>query len=78
MRFAAAHDHRVGLSRTADVVGVAACAAHQRRILAARDRLADAEFGQGQRGFGGPVIHSGSLPSFEAILDKAGLPLLQE
>ena len=48
MRDAAAHDHRIGLAGELDVVGVAALAAHQHRILGARHRLADAEFHQGE------------------------------
>ena len=48
VRVAAAHHHRIGLAGKLDVVGVAAVAAHQRRILGARHRLADAEFHQGE------------------------------
>ena len=45
---AAADHHRVGLAGKLDVVGVAALAAHQDRILGAHDRLADAELHQGE------------------------------
>ena len=48
VRDAAAHDHRIGLAGELDVVGVAAGSAHQRRVLGARHRLADAEFHQGE------------------------------
>ena len=39
---AAAHQHRIGLTRQIDVVGVAALALHQDRVLGAPHRLADA------------------------------------
>ena len=58
---AAAHHHRIGLAGPADVVGVAAFAAHQLGVFAAANRLTDAEFGQRKRGFGGSVIHAGAL-----------------
>ncbi len=44
---AAAHDHRIGLPGQAHVVGEAPFAPHQHRVLAAQDRLADAELGEG-------------------------------
>src|SRR5690242_963098 len=40
----AAHEHRVGLPRHVEVVGVAALPLHQDRILGAAYRLADAVF----------------------------------
>ena len=43
---AAANHHRIGLARKLDVVGVAAMPTHQRGVLGARHRLADAEFHQ--------------------------------
>ena len=61
MRVAAAHHHRIGLARPVDVVGVAAFAAHQRRILGAQHGLADAEFHQRKRVFGGLIVHAGLL-----------------
>ena len=61
MRVAAAHHHRIGLARPVDVVGVAALAAHQRRILGAQHGLADAEFHQRKRVFGGLIVHAGSF-----------------
>ena len=48
MRDAAAHHHRIGLAGELDVVGVAALAAHQRGVLGAGHRLADAELHQGE------------------------------
>ena len=45
---AAAHNHRMGFARELDVIGVAACAAHQYRIFGTRHRLTDAEFHQGK------------------------------
>ena len=40
----AAHHHRIGLARQADIVGVTPFAAQQYRVFGARDRLADREF----------------------------------
>ena len=40
----AAHDHGIGLAGQVEVVGVAALAPHQRGVLLAAHRLADAEF----------------------------------
>ncbi len=48
MRDAAADHHRIGLAGELDVVGVAALAAHERGVLAARHRLADAELHHGE------------------------------
>jgi hypothetical protein len=45
VRVGAAHDHGVGLTRQAHVVGEAALAPNKDRVLAAQNRLADAEFG---------------------------------
>ena len=59
MRLAAADQHGVSLAGPADVVGIAAFAAHQFGVFAAADRLANAEFGQGKRNFCGSVIHAG-------------------
>ena len=44
MGVAAAYHHRVSLAGKTDVVGVAAVAAEQQRILAARNGLADSKF----------------------------------
>jgi hypothetical protein len=52
VRVRAAHHHGVGLPRQVDVVGVAARAAHQGRILGAPHRLTDAELLQGPAAFG--------------------------
>jgi hypothetical protein len=43
MGMARAHDRRIGLTRKAHVVGIAAVALHQDRVLGAQYRLADAE-----------------------------------
>ena len=43
VRIVAAHDHRIGLARQVDVVGVMALAAQQHRVFGARHRLADRE-----------------------------------
>src|SRR2546423_6841578 len=47
MGMAAANDHGVRLPRQAHVVGEASFAPHQHRVLAAQDRLANAELGEG-------------------------------
>ena len=60
VRDAAAHHHGVGLAREVDVVGIAAAAAQESRILHARHGLADTEFHQGE--FGVVVgVHLGYL-----------------
>ena len=69
----------VSLALQANIVGVAAFAADQFGVFAAPDRLTDAEFGQGKRGFGGSVVHAG----FKGLVglnvpNKAGKPLPQE
>jgi hypothetical protein len=56
--FATADDDGVDLARPIEIIRVAAFAAYQFRIFAAPHRLADAEFGQGQRGFSGSVVHN--------------------
>jgi hypothetical protein len=48
MRVAASDDHRIGLAGQVKVVSVSALAAYQHRVFIARQRLADAEFGQGK------------------------------
>jgi hypothetical protein len=48
VRITASHHHGVSLASDAEIVGVAALAAQQGRILLARHRLADAEFHEGQ------------------------------
>ena len=59
-----AHHHGVSLARQVDVVGIAAVALHQHRVLGARYRLADAEFRQCE-GFAGnglfANIHAGNF-----------------
>ena len=50
VRDAAAHHHGIGLAREVDVVGIAAAAAQESRILHARHGLADTEFHQGELG----------------------------
>jgi hypothetical protein len=78
MCVATADHHSVSLAGPAEIVGVAAFAANQFRILAAADRLADAEFGQRKCGFGGSVIHLEGL-SFGGLLSiKAAYLLRQE
>ena len=57
VRLAAAHHHGIGLAGAGHIVGITALAAHQRGVFGAANRLADAEFGQRKRGFGGSVVH---------------------
>ena len=62
-------DHaRERLPRQIDVVGVAAAAADQARVLLAMDRLADAELEMGQ---GPGVIHGSARPVVGRLVGDA-------
>ena len=71
---AAAHHHRMGLPRRADVVGEAAFPAHELGVLAALHRLADGEFGDRPAVRVALKIHSGSSADRNANTGLRRLP----